>query len=326
MRWAVRAVHRRTTEWSAAQRLHLRGPGRAKHDSPCYIRGDGKRSSLETCLAREAGKYRFAAAVAAILGCCVLPGAVGASEERASPWTFQAALYVYLPTLSGSTAFPPEDGSSGISLDTSTLLSHLKMTFMGSFQAQRGAWGAFTDLIYIDLGDAKTVSQGFSIGGMALPSTVTAHTDFDLRGWLWTLAATYRPISSPQYSFDVLFGMRLLDIQQRLTWQLEGNIGAYAPPDQAGRRDAGVTNWDAIAGVKGRVSFGPENRYFALYYLDAGAGNSRFTSQLMAGAGYAFRWGELLAAWRYIDYQMKSSEQIQRLSFTGPLVAVQFRW
>jgi hypothetical protein len=46
----------------------------------------------------------------------------------------------------------------------------------------------------------------------------------------------------------------------------------------------------------------------------------------MAGAGYAFRWGELLAAWRYIDYQMKSSEQIQRLSFTGPLVAVQFRW
>jgi len=256
----------------------------------------------------------------------ILPGTVSAAQEETNPWTFQAAIYVYLPTLSGSTAFPPEDGSSGISFDTSTLLNHLKMTFMGSFQAQRGSWGALTDVIYIDLGNAKTVSQGFSIGGMPLPSTVTAHTDFDIRGWLWMIAATYRPISTPQYSLDVLAGTRLLDIRQKLTWQLGGNIGAFAPPDQAGTREANVSNWDAIAGIKGRASFGPDGRWFALYYLDAGAGSSRFTDQLMAGAGYAFKWGELLAAWRYIDYQMKSGEQVERLSFSGPLVAVQFRW
>jgi hypothetical protein len=257
---------------------------------------------------------------------CILPGTVSATQEETNPWTFQAAIYVYLPTLSGSTAFPPEDGSSGISLDTSTLLNHLKMTFMGSFQAQQGPWGALTDVIYIDLGNAKTVSQGFNIGGMPLPSTVTAHTDFDIRGWLWTIATTYRPIATPQYSLDVLAGTRLLDIQQKLTWQLGGNIGGFAPPDQAGTRDANVSNWDAIAGIKGRASFGANERWFALYYLDAGAGNSRFTDQLMAGAGYAFQWGELLAAWRYIDYQMKSGEQVERLSFSGPLVAVQFRW
>ena len=275
---------------------------------------------------RDAGKHPFAAAVATILGGCLLPGVVSASQEAADPWSFQAALYIYLPSLSGSTAFPPGEGSSGISFDTSTLLSHLKMTFMGSFQAQRGAWGAFTDLIYIDLGNAKTVSRGFSIGGLPLEATVTAHTDLDLRGWLWTLAATYRAISNPQYSLEVLAGTRLLDVQQRIIWQLQGNIGGYAPADQAGRRDAGTTNWDAIAGVKGRVSFGAENRYFALYYLDGGAGDSRFTGQLMGGGGYSFQWGELLAAWRYIDYQMASGERVERLSFSGPLVAVQFRW
>lgn len=257
---------------------------------------------------------------------CALPATVSASQEETDPWTFQAALYIYLPTLSGSTAFPPEDGSSEIGFDTSTLLNHLKMTFMGSFQAQRGAWGAFTDVIYIDLGNAKTVSQGFSIGGMGLPSSVTAHTDLDIRGWLWTLAATYRPISSSRYSLDLLAGTRLLDIHQKLTWQLSGNIGGFVPADQAGTRNAGGSNWDAIAGAKGRVSFGAEGRYFALYYLDAGAGNSRFTDQLMAGAGYTFEWGEVLAAWRYIDYQMKPGEQVERLSFTGPLVAVQLRW
>lgn len=271
-------------------------------------------------------KLRCAATVAAILCGYVLPGAVNASEEEVNPWTFQAALYVYLPTLSGSTAFPPEDGSSGISFDTSTLLEHLKMTFMGSFQARQGAWGAFTDVIYIDLGNSKTVSQGFSIGGKPLPGSVTAHTDLDIRGWLWTIAVTYRPLFTSQSSLDVLAGTRLLDIQQKLAWQLGGNIGDFAPPDQAGAREARVSNWDAIAGLKGRASFGPERRYFALYYLDAGAGNSRFTSQLMAGAGYTFQWGEVLAAWRYIDYQMKSGEQVERLNFTGPLIAVQFRW
>jgi hypothetical protein len=34
----------------------------------------------------------------------------------------------------------------------------------------------------------------------------------------------------------------------------------------------------------------------------------------------------VVAAWRYIDYQMKSEARLERLSFSGPLIAVQFRW
>jgi hypothetical protein len=267
-----------------------------------------------------------AAALAAVLCGCVLPRAAIAATAASDPWEFQAALYVYLPTLSGSSVFPPEDGSDSIGFDTATLLNHLKMTFMGSFQARQGPWGAFTDLIYIDLGNSKTVSHGFSIGGMPLPATVTARTDLDIRGWLWTLAATYRPLSTAQYSLDVLAGVRYLDIRQKITWDLAGDTSGIAPADRAGSREATPSNWDAIAGVKGRASFGPDHKWFALYYLDLGAGGSRFTDQLMGGAGYAFQWGEVLAAWRYIDYQMKSEQRLERLSFSGPLIAVQFRW
>ncbi len=277
-------------------------------------------------MSRE-GSRRVAAAVLAVLGCGGMVPAPGrASSEATDPWEFQAALYLYLPTLSGSTAFPPQDGSSGISFDSSTLLNHLKMTFMGSFGARQGAWGGFVDVIYIDLGNAKTVSRGFDVGGMPLPASVTARTDLDIRGWLWTVAATYEPVSSAHYSLDVLAGTRLLDIRQSIDWQLAGDTSAIASPDRSGSREAHPSNWDAILGSKGRASFGPGQKYFALYYLDLGAGDSKFTDQLMAGAGCAFPWGELLAAWRYIDYQMNSSERLERLSFSGPLIAVQFRW
>ncbi len=277
-------------------------------------------------MSREPSLPAAAATLTALWGACMVPGCARAAAEASNPWEFRAALYLYLPTLSGSSAFPPQDGSSGIGFDTSSLLNHLKMTFMGSFAARQGEWGGFVDVIYIDLGNAKTVARGFDIGRMPLPSTVTARTDLDLRGWLWTLAATYRPISSARYSLDVLGGTRLLDIRQSITWQLTGDTSVIAPPDLTGSRETHPSNWDAIVGSKGRASFGPDQRYFALYYLDLGAGSSKFTDQLMAGAGYAFQWGELLAAWRYIDYQMKPGERMERLSFSGPLIAVQFRW
>jgi len=255
----------------------------------------------------------------------ILPAALAAREE-ANPWEFQASLYLYLPTLSGSTMFPPQDGAGGINIDTGTLLNNLKLTFMGSFEARKEPWGAFTDVIYIDLGNTRTVSRGFYIGGLPLPAGVTANAEFDIKGWLWTLAATYRPISTGQYTLDVLAGTRLLDITPKLSWHLAGNVGSVTPPDRAGSRESGGSNWDAIAGIKGRASFSADRRWFALYYLDVGTGNSRFTGQAMAGAGYTFQWGELLAAWRYIDYQMKSSDPVERLSLTGPLVAFQFHW
>jgi hypothetical protein len=270
-------------------------------------------------------KRRSAAAVSVFCG-VIFPAAAFAVHEDADSWEFKATLYLYLPTLSGSTAFPPEDGSSGISVDTATILDNLKLTFMGSFEARKGPWGAFTDLIYIDLGNTRTVSRGFYIGGLPLPVDVTANAEFDIKGWLWTLAATYRPVSTVEHTLDVLAGTRLLDIKPKLSWQLSGNVGSVAPPDRAGSRESGVSNWDLIAGIKGRASFGPGRNWFALYYLDLGAGNSRFTGQAMAGTGYTFQWGELSVAWRYIDYQMKSSDTIERLNLTGPLVAYQFRW
>jgi hypothetical protein len=91
-------------------------------------------------------------------------------------------------------------------------------------------------------------------------------------------------------------------------------------------RGDSLQNWDAIVGVRGRLTFGEGRRWFAPYHLDVGTGESDITWQAMAGLGYSFGWGDVLAAWRYLDYDMKSGETIESLNFNGPLVAAVFRW
>ena len=44
------------------------------------------------------------------------------------------------------------------------------------------------------------------------------------------------------------------------------------------------------------------------------------------GIGYAYPWGEVVATWRYLDYNFKSSSSVNDLKMSGPLLGVAFRW
>jgi len=240
-------------------------------------------------------------------------------------WQFQGTLYLYLPSMGGQSAFPPSNGGSAINLDAGTILDNLKFTLMGSLEARKGPWGVFTDAIYINLGNSKSATRALNVGGV-LPADVTADVDYDLKGWLWTVAGTYRAVAKPNYTLDVFAGTRMLDIDQHLRWQLGGNVGPLPLADRSGDRSSGLRNWDAIVGTKGRAAFGDGARWFIPYYIDLGAGESKFTWQAMAGVGYTFAWGDVIGAWRYVDYEMKSGSNLQNLTFSGPAVAAVFRW
>lgn len=181
-------------------------------------------------------------------------------------------------------------------------------------------------LIYMDLGNGKSGTRDFSIGGEQIPADVQANAHYDLKGWAWTLAATYVAVESPAHVMQFLGGARMLKMDPKLTWELTGNVDQIPVIDRSGSREASDTNWDAIVGVKGRANLGAERKWFIPYYLDVGTGESKFTWQAMGGLGYAFDRVDLFAAWRYLDYDMKSGSKIEDLNFSGPAVAVQFRW
>ena len=46
----------------------------------------------------------------------------------------------------------------------------------------------------------------------------------------------------------------------------------------------------------------------------------------MAGIGYSWSSIELLAVWRYLDYDFKSSSQVDSLTLNGPAIGIVFTW
>ena len=257
--------------------------------------------------------------VAGLSPSCVL------AQEIWDEWQFAATLYGWLPDIGGNTKVSAGDGRT-IDVGVSTILDHLKMTAQGTFEIQKGHWGAFTDLVYLDVGDSQSQTRGLTLGGQPLPGSIEAAAEFDLKSVIWTLAGSYRSLASPAATLDWLAGARLVSIDQDLDWEFTGDFGPITPPPRTGNRSASADQWDAIVGLKGRFGFGADHNWVMPFYLDVGAGDSDLTWQAMLGFGYAFGWGDLGVAWRYLDYDLKSGGPIQDLNFNGPAVGVTFRW
>lgn len=264
--------------------------------------------------------------VAAALAAPVLLASTAASAQTADSWKWQASIYAYLPDISGRTAFPATGEGGGATLDAETILDSLKMTFMGNIEASNGRWGMFTDAVYMDIGATKSGYRDFTVGGSALPAGVDANASYDLKGWAWTLAGTWRVASDPASKMDVLAGARLFDLRQTFEYELTGNVGSIPVAGRSGTSEAKLSNWDAVVGVKGRLAFGEDRKWFVPYYADIGTGESDLTFQVMGGLGYSFGWGDVVAAWRYLDYDMKSGNKIESMTFNGPAIAAVFHW
>ena len=212
---------------------------------------------------------------AALAVAAIGPCAAAAQTANDDAWRFQVILYGYLPDIGGTTNFPAGGGGSGgpsINLDASTIFGHLQGVFMGMGEVSKGRWGVYTDVIYMDLGPSKSGTREFGIGGQPIPADVTANLDSALKGWVWTLAGRYRVAQDSQGNLDLLAGARLLDIEQTLDYQFNGDIGALPLPGRQGSVDAKLSNWDAIVGAKGRVLFGNDREWFIPYYVDIGTG------------------------------------------------------
>jgi hypothetical protein len=237
-------------------------------------------------------------------------------------WQWEMAIYGWFPAIGGSTSYPT--GGSGPSFDVSSgdVIDALKFALMGQIEARKGKWGVWSDLVYSDMGGSQSGSRDFTVGHQ--PVSATANLSLDIKTWVWTLAGIYNLESLPESTVDVLFGTRLLDLQQTLDWSLSSSIAQL--PGTSGSATVSGSNWDAIVGIKGRYYFGDERRWFLPYYADIGGGQSKLTWQINAGVGYKFGWGAAFVTWRYLDYQFKSGSAIDSMNMSGPLIGVAFQF
>ena len=161
---------------------------------------------------------------------------VASAQQPSDQWQFRASIYGWLPDIGGTTTFPAGTGTS-INVSSDQIIDSLKFTFMGTFEAQKGRWGAFTDVIYLDVGGSKSGTRELTVGNVTLPAGVTADAQLDIKAWVWTLAGTYRVASDPGFTMDVLAGARLLDVEEKLGWQFSADLGGIAPPPRTGNSE-----------------------------------------------------------------------------------------
>jgi hypothetical protein len=246
------------------------------------------------------------------------------AQGNTEAWQFEVSVYGWFPAISGTTSFPPNNEGPSVDVSMGDVIDALKFAFMGSFEARKGQWGLWTDLVYADFGASKSGSRDINIDGIRLPIGVTADLSLDVKSWIWTLAGLYNLKTDADGHTDVIFGTRLIDMTNTLDWTLSAALPPY--PSRSGIGEASISNWDAVVGIKGRFKFGEGRKWFVPYYADIGAGESKLTYQAQAGLGYQFDWGSVLATWRYLDYDFKSSSKIQSLTMNGPTVGMSFNF
>lgn len=275
-----------------------------------------------------ARKGNFILSLTGLMMALILSTSVLAQQpaSETDSWQFGVSIYGWFPDISGETSFKQPGGTSDFKIDIGDILDNLEFTFMGMFDARKGRWGILTDLVYMDVGNSQTRTREATIGGLGLPVNASAYVDLDLKSWIWTLSGYYRTLDQPGMTLDVLVGARYLDVEQKVNWVVTGNVGSIPVLDRTGVAEANLTNWNALIGLRGRFAFGAQNSWFVPYYLDVGTGDSDFTWQGIAGLGYAFRWCEVVATWRYLYYDLPSGEAIDDMNFSGPAIGVTFRW
>ena len=263
-------------------------------------------------------------AIALVVAVAVLSPTYASAQALSDEWQFRGSVYFWMPTFSGS-ANLPGNNTADFDIKFHTLLDTLKMGGMGNIEAQKGRWGAFTDLIYLDLGGANTTTRDHTIDGVPLPAAISLNTGLDFKGVIWTLAGSYRLQAEPGSSFDVFAGARMLWLKLTLNYEFSQDVGPFVGPNRDGSRSASGTTWDGIVGAKGRMAVGDDRKWFVPYYADIGAGQSHLTYQAQAGLGYAFSWGEVVASWRYLDWK-EPGDLVPKLTVNGPQLGVAFNW
>ena len=67
-----------------------------------------------------------------------------------------------------------------------------------------------------------------------MPAGVELNAELDIEAWVWTCVGTYAIRDTPQNTTQLLFGGRMLSMEQTLNWSFNGNIGALGLPGRSG--------------------------------------------------------------------------------------------
>jgi len=262
-------------------------------------------------------------AVAGLILALALPAA--AQTGTAVPteaWSWRVGLNGWFPSIHSSTQLDlPNGGNISAETDPGSYLSKLKFAFMGTLEARRGPWSFLADALYLNMGDLRSKVRSISGPTGIVTVPIDAGTRSDLKGFIGTFEGGYMVMQTPGARADFVAGVRYASLKTKLDWQLSGPTGGLATE---GGVEATKDFLDGVVGVRGNTNLG--GNWDFRYYVDAGAGSSRFTWQALAGVGYRLSWGDVVLGYRHLAYEFHNDRPISDVKFSGPQSEVGFKF
>jgi hypothetical protein len=263
------------------------------------------------------------------------PNSAGQQTSSPSGWTFNIAPYLWMPTINVTSQFnlsPALGGtvSSDASVGFGQIISHLNFAAMVAADARYDRFSLLTDFLYLNLGNTSSQFRSVNFPGVLpipIDRSLQTSAGMNLNATIWTLAGGYTLLQGDWGNFDVIAGLRLLDVNARINYSLAltltGPRGNGATFGGTGSVSGSTNIWNGIGGFRGRIHLG-NTPLFIPYYFDAGAGGSKFTWQIASGLGYHLSWADLSLTYRYLSFEQGNSAVIQHLTIGGPMLMANF--
>ena len=234
-------------------------------------------------------------------------------EESSNDWKNSVYIYGWLPSFNGSMEFniPGRTGSGeGDQTGESEFLDTIDAVLMASYVLQKDKWSFLADYLYLSASDSNAGTVSVPILNQ---STVNVASSQELTTWLLSLYGGYNVVDTGNVTLSVIGGIRYLSLEVDMAFGLNDRHIALSPS---------VELLDFVVGAVGEYNIN-ENWYMP-YMFDIGGGDSTLTYQAMAGVGYRFGWGDIIATYRYLYYE--EDALIQEFDLYGPKVGVVFHF
>ncbi len=222
-------------------------------------------------------------------------------EDR---WNFSITPYFWMAGLGGETT-----AGDDINMPFNQVIENLSFALMTSIAAEKGRFGVYSDLIYMNLEGSKTTTANI------VNRSFDAKLDATIQGFITTNALGYKVVDTPSTKIAGFGGFRYLWLDTELDFSL-GNFSASA-------NDQGQVI-DAIAGLRGETKFA--DRWSVAYYGDIGTGQSDVTWQLFGAIGYEIKNIDLFAGYRYIGWRFDDVAGLDALDTYGPVLGARFKF
>jgi hypothetical protein len=236
-----------------------------------------------------------------------IPVKAVAPAPPVSGWTFYFTPYLWAAGLKGDVALGPLAPPVSVDLSFGEIFDHLKMAFMGTFEARKDRFGFIADIDYLRLEASATGPLGF------------VNARLEDRTFFGTFLGAYRLVDQGTAWVDVTGGGRVWWIDVQL------DITAPGPTAVSVTRDK---SWiDPVVGLRARAYLTP--KVFVQFDGDVGGFGvaSKSTWQVAGTLGYQHSaTTSFFAGYRYLEVDYNRNGFVWDVQLSGPVLGATFKF